>query len=500
MSNLIGIDIGTTNVKIILISSLGKIIATETNTYPIYSPQHGWSEQNPNDWWNATKKTLKKLIKENDVNPLNIAAISLTGQMHSLVMLDKNKKVIRPAILWNDTRTNKQCKEIYNKIGGLEELISVVSNPALEGFTAPKLLWIRENEPENYKKIKHIIMPKDFVRYKLTSEIKSEVSDNAGTLLFDVKNKKWSSKILEVLNIDKSILPESLNSTDIAGYITNEVKEVTGLKEGTPVLAGGADNACGALGSGIIKDGRVMVSIGTSGVVLAQSSRPTPDKKGRIHLFNHAYPNKYYMMGVMLSAASSFNWLKEKMYDNRYSIDNLNQLAEKSKPGSNGIIFLPYLNGERTPHADPNAKGVFFGLSYNHEVKDIVRSTMEGVAFGLKDSYELIKEKEIEIEQIRLIGGGAKSNLWCQIIADVFKKEVNLINIEEGPAFGAALIAGVGIDIFENFEEAEKRFIKVVKTIHPDQSNYKIYDHNYNIYQSLYKSLKENFAQHSLSS
>jgi len=496
MSYVIGIDIGTSNVKVIILSSDGRIIASETNSYPLYSPKQGWSEQEPNDWWQSTQQALKTIIEKNSLDASKIKGLSLSGQMHSLVMLDENKKVIRPAILWNDTRTTRQCEQIYEKIDGLTNLIGLVSNPALEGFTAPKLLWIRKNEPENYKKIRHIMLPKDYIRYKLTGQIKSEVSDDAGTLLLNVKKKVWSKKLLKLLDISPEILPEVLNSTDIAGYITKDVEILTGLKEGTPVVAGGADNACGAVGSGIIKDGRLMFSIGTSGVVLAQNDKPTPDKKGRIHLFNHAYPDKYYMMGVMLSAAGSFNWLKDKMYDGKYSIKKLNELAKSSPPGSEGVIFLPYLNGERTPHADSNARGVYFGLSNKHDIRHIVRSTMEGVTFGLRDSYELIKSKVANIDEIRVIGGGAKSSLWCQILADVIQKEIFLINIEEGPAFGAALLAGIGTGVFASFEKAEKRFIKIKKIVKPHRDNHDIYKNNYERYKSIYYSLKDDFAKH----
>ncbi|MCF8008939.1 MAG: xylulokinase [Halanaerobiales bacterium] len=495
MSYLLGIDIGTSNVKVLIISSNGKLVATEEKSYPLYSLNQGWSEQNPQDWWSSTKTAIKTIISKNDIKPFNISSISLSGQMHSLVLLDKNKEVIRRAILWNDTRTSHQCNDILKKVGGLNKLIKLVSNPALEGFTAPKILWVRDNEPENYKKIRHILLPKDYIRYKLTKEIKSEVSDNAGTLLFDVKNKKWSKEMLKILNIDKELLPEVIKSTEVAGYITKKAAKDTGLKKDTLVIAGGADNACGAVGSGIIKNGRVMISIGTSGVVLAQSNKPVPDLKGRIHLFNHANPDKYYNMGVMLSAAGSFNWLMKNMYDNNYDIKSLNKLAAESKPGSEKLIFLPYLVGERTPHADSKARGVFFGISNKHKINHFVRSVMEGVVFGLKDSLNLIKEKGLNIDQVRVIGGGAKSKLWCQILADVIKKEVVLINFEEGPAFGAALIAGVGAGIFLDFEQAERNFIKINDKIRPNTNNYDIYDHNYSIYTGLYESLKENFKE-----
>lgn len=493
MPYLLGIDIGTSKVKALIISSDGEIIATESEPYPIYSPNQGWSEQNPIDWWNSTKKAVKKIINKSDIDKSSLAGFSLTGQMHSLVILDENYDVIRPAILWNDTRTKKQCEQIYEKTGGLKNLINMVANPALEGFTAPKILWVKENEPSNYKKIRHVLLPKDYIRYKLTGEIKSEVSDNAGTLLFDVKGKKWSKEILKLLDIKREILPESVNSTDVAGYITKSVERDIGIKEGTPVVAGGADNACGAIGSGIIKEGRVMISIGTSGVVLAQSNKALPDLKGRIHLFNHSYPDKYYMMGVMLSATGSFNWLKEKLFQNKYNIEELNNIASNSIPGSQGLIFLPYLNGERTPHGDPNARGVYFGISNTHNNSHFVRSTMEGVAFGLRDSYELIKNKEISIDEIRLIGGGAKSSLWCQILSDILGEELSLINIEEGPAFGAAIIAGVGTQVFNSFDEAEENFIKIKNTIKPNPNNFEMYNKNYEIYKTLYERLEDVF-------
>jgi len=495
MGYLLGLDIGTSGVKALLISVEGKIISSKTVSYPLATPHSGWAEQSPNDWWEATVKVIRETISHNPIDTTRIKGISLSGQMHSSVFLDEMMAVIRPAILWSDTRTSEQCKEIYAKAGGLDQLIQYVSNPALEGFTAPKILWLKENEPENYKKVKHILLPKDYIRYKLTGELFTEVSDAAGTLLFDVIKKRWSTGLLEKLEINQDLLPPVLNSFDLAGSITKNIAEQTGLKFGTPVVAGGADNACGAVGSGIIQEGRVMVSIGSSGVVLAQTNNPQADQEGRIHLFNHACPNSWYMMGVMLSAGMSYEWLQKKLFNRSLDYTKLDQLAEEIEPGSEGLIFLPYLYGERTPHNDANARGVYFGISGKHDQRHFTRSVLEGVAFALKDSLELIKDKGVKIKEVRAIGGGAKSRVWQQILADILGEEINLLNVEEGPAFGAALIAGVGVGVYSSFAEAVNRIIKVEKTILPRIQNTQRYNQQYQLYKKLYYSLKENFKE-----
>jgi xylulokinase len=495
MGYLLGLDIGTSGVKALLVSPEGKIISSKTESYPLATPHSGWAEQSPYDWWEATVKVIKETVSDNPIDSNQIKGISLSGQMHSSVFLDEKMEVIRPAILWSDTRTSEQCKEIYARAGGLDQLIYYVSNPALEGFTAPKILWLKENEPENYKKVKHILLPKDYVRYKLTGELFTEVSDAAGTLLFEVIKKRWSTGLLEKLEINQDLLPPVLNSFDLAGRITKNIAEQTGLKFGTSVVAGGADNACGAVGSGIIEEGRVMVSIGSSGVVLAQTNNPQADQEGRIHLFNHACPESWYMMGVTLSAGISYEWLQKKLFNNRLSYAKLDQLAEEIEPGSEGLIFLPYLYGERTPHNDANARGVYFGISGKHDQRHFTRSVLEGVAFALKDSLELIKDKGVKIKEIRAIGGGAKSRIWQQILADILGEEINLLNVEEGPAFGAALIAGVGVGVYDSFAEAVNRIIKVKKTIVPGIQNNEIYNQCYQLYKKLYYSLKENFKE-----
>jgi len=494
MTYLLGLDIGTSGVKGIIISVEGEIVCTNTEGYPLFTPHAGWAEQNPDDWWEATVKCIGNIIKESKIEPGDIAGISFSGQMHSSVFLDEEMKVIRPAILWSDTRTSEQCQEIYSRTGGLKNLIDFVSNPALEGFTAPKIIWLRDKEPEHFARLKLVLLPKDYIRYRLTGEIHTEVSDGAGTLLMDVKKKDWSDGLLNQLGLSREILPPVVDSIEITGRIMEEVAADTGLKAGTPVVAGGADNACGAVGSGIIKEGRVMVSIGSSGVVLAQSGKPVADDKGRIHLFNHALPDSWYMMGVMLSAGLSFSWLKKSMYNDSLDYDRLNQLAEGVEAGSEGLIFLPYLYGERTPHADASARGVFFGISGKHGQGHFIRSVMEGVTFGLRDSLELIKEAGVKIDEVRVIGGGARSSLWQQILADIFGYEISLLNVEEGPAFGAALIAGVGVGAYADFTEASK-IIKVIKKIAPETDNCHRYDQLYQLYRRLYISLKDNYKE-----
>jgi xylulokinase len=495
MGYLLGLDIGTSGVKALLISVEGKIISSKTVSYPLATPYPGWAEQSPYDWWEATLKVIEEVVSSTHINSSQIKGISLSGQMHSSVFLNEKMEVIRPAILWSDTRTSEQCKEIYTKAGGLDQLIHYVSNPALEGFTAPKILWLKENEPENYQKVKYILLPKDYIRYRLTNELFTEVSDAAGTLLFDVIKKRWSTGLLEKLEINQDLLPSVLNSFDLAGKITKPIAEKTGLKFGTPVVAGGADNACGAVGSGIIQEGRVMVSIGSSGVVLAQTNNPQADQEGRIHLFNHACPDSWYMMGVTLSAGMSYKWLQKNLFNNILDYSKLDQLAEEINPGSEGLIFLPYLYGERTPHNDANARGVYFGISGKHDQRHFVRSVLEGVTFALRDSLELIKDKGIKIKEIRAIGGGVKSRVWQQILADVLGEEINLLNVEEGPAFGAALIAGVGVGVYSSFAEAVNRIIKVKKTIVPRIKNAKRYNQYYQLYKKLYYNLKEDFKE-----
>jgi len=495
MSYLVGLDIGTSGVKGLLVSAAGKVLYSSRSTYEVNNPQSGWAEQNPDNWWEATIIVLSELQKKAREENGEIKGISLSGQMHSSVFLDKQDKVIRPAILWSDTRTSQACQEIEEMVGGRENLINLTGNIALEGFTAPKLVWLRNNEPNNYEKIRTLLLPKDYIRFRLTGEKAMDYSDAAGTLILNVQDRCWHAEVTKRLDIDYDILPPLLDSIEVAGYLTDEVEKFTGIKKGTKVVAGGADNACGAVGSGLIGEGRVMVSIGSSGVVLAPSANYEADPRGRLHLFNHAVPDSFYYMGVMLSAGQSLSWLRNKILPDNWDYEKLNIKAEEIEPGSENLIFLPYLYGERTPHADADARGVFFGLSSRHEQAHLARSVMEGVTFGLKDSLELIKERGIDIQRVRAIGGGARSELWQQIIADIFGASVDLLTVKEGPAYGAALLAGVGIGLFGSLEETDKDLIEIEKTVDPNLKNVEIYQEFYQIYSSLYPALKQNYSQ-----
>ncbi len=492
MAIVLGIDLGTSGVKILAVNENGKIKATVSASYPLIQPRAGWSEQNPEDWWQGLRKAIGKILDQPAVDAKDVAALSLSGQMHGSVFLDDVGNVIRNPLLWNDTRTHAQCAYITETIGE-KKLLELVGNPALEGFTLPKLIWLRDNEPQNYGKVRTLFLPKDYIVYRLTGSRSSEMSDAAGTLLLDVKNRRWSEEVCNLLDIDRAILPPVLESTDVAGTISAEAAEETGLPANVKVIAGGADNACAAVGNGIVEEGIVLTSIGSSGVVLAHTDMMQFDEKGRIHGFNHAVPHKWYLMGVMLSAGLSMSWMKNKLLHSDY--ETINKQAAAVAPGSEGLMFLPYLYGERTPHRDPMARGVFFGLSGIHEQKHIMRAVFEGVSFGLKDSLELIKNLGVEPKQIRLTGGGAKSALWRQIIADIFNHPVVTMQADEGPAYGAALLAGVGVGIWSGVRDAVNETADVGQTTEPDAEAAGKYARIYPLFGSLYRSLKDDFSE-----
>ena len=412
--------------------------------------------------------------------------------MHSSVFLDKDGNVIRKAILWNDTRTTPQTKEIYEKVDGLENLLGMVYNKALEGFTLPKILWLRENEADNFNKVSKVIMPKDYINYMLTGNIKTEVSDAAGTLLFDVKNSCWSKEMLEKMDLSEDILPEVLQSTGLVGEVTDKLAEELGLAKGAKVIAGGADNSCAAVGNGVISKGQAVLSVGTSGTAIAYLDGINNKVTGDVHLFNYSMPNSLYAMGCMLCAGEALNWLKRTLFED-VSFDEINALADNTPAGSNGVIFLPYLFGERCPYSDVNARGVFFGISGANGKGELIRSVMEGVAFGLKDLFKLVTDF-VDINELYITGGGAKSKVWGQIIADVVGREVNVLNVEEGPSFGAALIALVGAGICPDFETAKGNSVKIIKTIKPSENTAK-YAEIHKIYSELYKVNKDIFAK-----
>ena len=492
MKTMLGIDLGTSGVKVIAVKQNGDVVAKATAEYPLIQLRSGWSEQNPQDWWDGVLSAIGQIVSNRDVSPESIAAISLSGQMHGSVFLDSEGKVIRNALLWNDTRTYQECEFITRTIGE-EHLLELVGNPALEGFTAPKVLWLRENEPENYSRLRTLLLPKDYLLYKLTGRLCTEMSDAAGTLLLDVSQRTWSEEIIRSLDLDPNIFPELLESTDIVGTLKTDLASSLGLDAGVQVVAGGADNACAAVGNGVVEEGIVLVSIGSSGTVLTQTDKMRYDPKGRIHSFCHSVPSKWYLMGVMLSAGLSMSWLKNEilMTDN----DTINAEASKVPPGSEGVIFSPYLFGERTPHRDSKARGTFFGLSSFHTRGHLIRSVFEGVAFGLKESLDLLSKMGVCPNEIRLTGGGAKSSLWCQILSDVLNSPVVLMESDEGPAYGAALIAAAGVGIFPDLPNAARSTVKTKGCITPDPLNAKLYAEIYPVYQGLYASLKDQYAE-----
>ena len=500
---LLGIDVGTSGTRCILIEEDGTVAASAIKEYPLYTPKPGWAEQNPSDWYDATISTMKEVLEVNGISGSSVKAIGLSGQMHGSVFLDKNNDVIRPALLWCDQRTEPQCKEIYD-IFGYENFIKLSYNKALPGFTSPKILWLSENEPENYGKVFKILLPKDYIRFMISNTFATEVSDAAGMLLMDIKKRTWSEEILDGLKINRSFLADIYESPEISAYLDEKTAKLTGLVAGTPIAGGGGDNAAGNLGSGIIKQGIISDSIGTSGVVFAHSDKPVYDPQGRIHSFCHAVPGKWHLMGVTLAAAGSQKWYydtfgpsrqieKERPDLKKYKL--LDEEAQKVKPGSDGLIFLPYITGERTPHADAFARGVFFGMSYLHTQDHFVRSIMEGVAYSQLDCLNVLKEVGINSEKIVLIGGGSRSKIWKEILCDVLESPIVTLKNEEGPAFGAALLSGVGCGIYKSVEDAVNKAVKPVSESIPNKANFKIYRKSYEIYRSLYPSLRENFKK-----
>lgn len=504
MKYLIGIDIGTTGAKSVLINDRGKVLASDFQEYPLSLPHPGWAEQDPEDWYKATVASLRNLLNKSKVPTSSLAGLSFSGQMHGLVCLDEKGQVLRPSIIWCDTRTTAQCRKIEKLHGGRENVIKLASNPPLEGFTLPKLVWVQDNEPKVFAKTRTVLLPKDYVRYRLTGKLGMDMSDAAGTLMLDVRKKRWSREMLAPLGISLSLLPPLGESPDIAGTITPEAAAVTGLPLGLPVAFGGADNTCAAVGNGVIEEGTIAVSIGTSGTVIAPTTSPLRDKLGRAHTFNHSVPELWYVMGVMQAAGLSLKWLRdnfgglEKAMAAEMGVDAYEFLTAGvgSVPaGSEGLIWLPYLNGERTPHLDPNARGVLFGVTPRHTKQHVVRAILEGVVFGLRDSLEIIRSLKIPVNQIRLTGGGARSAIWRQIQADVFGQPVVTINVEEGPAFGAAIIAGVATGVFDNFKHATDRMIKVTREVKPIAENVDRYAKSYALFRDLYGSLKNDFER-----
>lgn len=492
--NFLGIDVGTSGSRAVLIDENGKVIASAAAAHVDFaSPQIGWAEQSPDDWWRACVSAIREVLNDENVRSDEIAAVSFSGQMHGSVFLDEADQVLRPALLWCDQRTGKQCVEITEKVGK-QRLIELVSNPAVTGFTLPKILWVREHEPEVWQKVKTVLLPKDYIRLKLSGDKASDVADSSGTLMFDVKNRRWSDEILEAFEIEKNLLPKVYESIEITGKISAEGARETGLREGTLIVAGAGDNAAGAIGMGITRVGTVSATIGTSGVIFAVTDEPKLDLKGRIHTLCHAVPGRWHNTGVTLAAGLSLKWFRENLGCGE-SYKDLTKAAAEISSGSDGAIWLPYLMGERAPHLDPTARAAFVGITASHTKAHLTRAVMEGVAFSLRDSLEIFKEAGAKINSVRLGGGGAKSPLWQQIQADIYNETVEIIEADEGAAFGAALLAGVGAGAWNSVDEACQKTIRVIEKIEPIAENMKKLEKQYSIFRQLYPALREVFSE-----
>ena len=495
---VLGIDVGTTAVKAMLVGVDGHVLGAAEAQQSVSSPRPGWSEQHPELWWSSTETAVATVLSRAGRlrREVEITAIGLSGQMHSSVFLDADGEVIRPALLWNDGRTTPQCEEIATKVG-LPGLRRTVGNQALEGFTAPKILWLRQNEPGSYGRLRTVLLPKDYIRYRLTGELATEPSDAAGTVLFDVKGRRWSREMLSLLDIPRDILPRVVASTDVSGRVTAAAAEALGLSPGVPVIGGGADNAAGAVGSGTVVPGRLQCSIGTSGTLLTPLERPRIDRRMRLHTFCHCVPDRWYLMGTILSAGGSLRWLRDVLAPpgSELAYETLVAEAQEVEVGSDGLFFLPHMVGERTPHNDSSARGVFFGLHPGHSRGHLVRAVMEGVCYALRDSLEIMRSMGNSFSDVRAIGGGARSDLWRSIQADVFNLPVLTMGPEGGPVYGAALIAAVGAGMAGAVEETVQRWLCVEREVEPDPRRVGRYDELYSNYRRLYPALKPRFSE-----
>lgn len=487
---LIGIDVGTSGTKSVLFDTCGNAVASAMAEYPMSQPQNGWAEQNPADWWGAAVSTLRELTKK--AVDGEIVGIGLSGQMHSLVMLDERNDVIRPSILWCDGRTTAECEEIEATVGK-ERLIAITANPALPGFTASKIMWVKKHEPENFARCAHILLAKDYIRFKLTGEYATEVSDASGMQLLNVIERKWSEELCEILGISLSLLPKVYESPEVTGYITKEIADLTGLPVGIPVAGGGGDNASAAIGTGVCRAGRAFTTVGTSGVVFAHTPKPLIDPKGRIHTFCAAVPGEWHVMGVTQAAGLSLNWFRNN-FATEVSYKELDEKSAEIPLGSEKLLYLPYLMGERTPVLDSNARGVFFGLSAMHTKYHLARAVMEGVSYSLRDCLEVFSETGVTVDQMMLCGGGAKSRFWGQMISNVYGLPIVTPESNEGAALGAAILGGCAAGVYSSVEEGCEKTVRAGKRIAPDPADHERYLNGYAVYRSLYPALRQSFA------
>ncbi len=491
---VLGIDVGTGGTRAIIIDERGRVIASATEEHEAFaSPHIGWAEQRPEDWWRACGIAVKKALAAANLEGSQIACAGFSGQMHGAVMLDDADEVVRPALIWCDVRTEKQCRDLTAKIG-YDRLIQLTCNPALPNFTLTKFLWVRENEPENWRRVRSVMLPKDYVRFRLTGSRAIDVADASGTLLLDVANRCWSREVLEAAEIEESLLPALHESPDVCGAISAAGASATGLKAGTPVVAGAGDQAAGATGMGIVAPGAVSATIGTSGVVFASTDRPALDAKGRLHTFCHAVPGRWHVMGVTQAAGLSLRWFRDRFGagtdDGRDPYERLTSEAARVAPGADGVLWAPYLMGERTPHLDPNARGALLGLTASHTREHIVRAILEGVAFSLRDSFTLFSEMGVPVKSIRLGGGGARSSLWRQIQADIYGHAVEIVEAEEGAAYGAAILAGVGAGIWHSVDDACAAAVRVAQRIEPRPEVVKQMNASYEAYRRVYPAIR----------
>ncbi|UOQ85099.1 xylulokinase [Gracilibacillus salinarum] len=485
MSYVIGVDLGTSAVKLLLVNKQGEVVQEVSKEYPLIQEKTGYSEQKPEDWVQQTLAGLHELVEQFDGNPAEIEGLSFSGQMHGLVLLDENQDVLRNAILWNDTRTTAQCKEIYDKVGK-DKFINITKNLALEGFTLPKLLWVKENEPDLFAKASTFVLPKDYVRYRLTGTIHMDYSDAAGTSLLDVADKSWSKEICDDLGLDVSLCPPLVDSHENVGTITSEIVAATGLTSDTNVFAGGADNACGAIGSGILSEGKTFASIGTSGVVLSYEPSGDKDYQGKVHYFNHGEQDAYYAMGVTLAAGHSLNWFK-KTFAQELSFDELLTGIGDVPAGANGLLFTPYIAGERTPHDDSQIRGSFVGMDSSHTLKDFARAVLEGITFSLNESIAIFRENGKQIDTIYSIGGGAKNADWLQMQADIFNANIVKQKSEQGPGMGAAMLAAYGSGWFSSLKECADMILEDAETYQPIPENVEKYQRLFTLYKQVYQ-------------
>ncbi|MBQ8642916.1 MAG: xylulokinase [Clostridia bacterium] len=492
MKYLLGIDIGTSGTKTILFDEAGNGIASATAEYPLYQPQNGWAEQDPEDWWNAVTETTAAVVQKCGVAKEDIVSIGLSGQMHGLVLLDENCRVLRKAILWCDGRTTAQCREIENRLGR-EKLIEITANPALEGFTAGKILWVQENEPELWTKVRHILLPKDYIRYKLAGTFATDASDASGMQLLHIANRDWSEEVCAALDIDMTMLPKVYESPDVTGGLLPEAADAVGLCAGIPIAGGGGDNACAAIGTGVCREGKAFTTIGTSGVVFAHTKDLHIDKKGRIHTFCCAVPGAWHVMGCTLAAGLSLNWFRSQLAS-EYSYPELDRACENLPIGADDLIYLPYLMGERSPILDARSRGVFFGLSAIHTKAHMARAVMEGVAYSLYDCLEVLRENDIECSDMAFCGGGAKSDFWREMFTDVYGVPVKLMQSSEGAVLGAAILGGCAAGVYTSVEEGCDRAVRDGASCQPDADRHGQYMRYYGIYRKLYPALKDAYA------